>query len=490
MPASMTRAEALKELGLTEFASDAEIKSAYRKLARKHHPDVDPKGTVKMAAINAAYDRLTRDADESDPTAAPPPPEDPFANWGEWESEETSSQSKNSKIGKSIYLTIDVPWEAANLGRPHVVSYKVLGKPKRITIKIPKGSSTGKQIRCAGRGEPGAGGGIAGDLFITLNVIQDTHIEEIHTSLTLRSSEIKNPTTRQVNVVVDGYLKSIPVNVPAHIKNGQVIRVIGVGHKSVIGKSRGDVVVKVYVVASKPGKDIETYATIDAFLALKMSLFGNANVTLRDVATHKVIDESFNLDANFKDGVRSDLGHRGEPGDPGERSGKLWVTPRYTVGARQLGMRSSAAIAALVLLFVLIAQNGDSTDVASYEAPIEESYEAPVEEPQVETIEWPPVGLEYTEADIAFAYAFYDSGDYTCSDDTAANCILFKVASEQDCSELSVKARFFDSNSAEEEWVENLFYDFQAGVPQDVELNVYTRSFDTVSSPEIFCSVY
>jgi hypothetical protein len=108
----------------------------------------------------------------------------------------------------------------------------------------------------------------------------------------------------------------------------------------------------------------------------------------------------------------------------------------------------------------------------------------------VETIEWPPVGLEYTEADIAFAYAFYDSGDYTCSDDTAANCILFKVASEQDCSELSVKARFFDSNSAEEEWVENLFYDFQAGVPQDVELNVYTRSFDTVSSPEIFCSVY
>ena len=98
MPASVTRAEALKELGLTESASVAEIRSAYKKLARLHHPDVNPNGAEKMALINAAHERLTRDADEPDPTAAPPPPEDPFANWGEWESEETSSQSKNSNM--------------------------------------------------------------------------------------------------------------------------------------------------------------------------------------------------------------------------------------------------------------------------------------------------------------------------------------------------------------------------------------------------------
>ena len=487
----MTRAEALKELGLTESASIAEIKTAKRQLARKHHPDVDPNGTERMSRINAAYERLTRDANEPDPTGAPPPPQDDgWGNFGDWEREDFSSQGSNGKIGKSIYLTIDISWEVANLGKTHVVSYKVLGKPKRITIKIPKGSATGKQIRCAGKGEPGANGGIAGDLFITLNVIQNGDIEDVQTSLTLRTSETNGPITRQVSVVVDGHLKSVNVNIPAKIKNGQSIRVVGVGNKARIGNSRGDVVVKIYVIASKPGKDYETYAAIDAFLCFKMALFGSANVTLRDVATDRVVYPSFKLDANFKDGVRSDLGHRGEAGDPGERSGKLWVTPRYTDAARQLGLRSAGVIAAIVALFIVIAQSDNSNDFASYEAPVEESYEAPVEEPQVETAVWPPAGFEVTASDYSFAYAFYEPEEYSCTDDTSESCIRLQVASELACTELSVKSRFYDSNSGEEEWAESLFYDFESGVPQDIELNVYTRSFDMVSAPEIYCSTF
>ena len=490
MPASMTRAEALKELGLTESASVAEIRSAYKKLARLHHPDVNPNGAEKMALINAAHERLTRDADEPDPTAAPPPPEDPFANWGEWESEETSSQSKNSKIGKSIYLTIDVPWDVANLGRTHVVSYKVLGKAKRITIKIPKGSATGKQIRCAGKGEPGIDGGIAGDLFITLNVIQGGYVEDIHTALTLRISETSGPCVRDINVLVDGYLKKISVRVPANVRNGQTIRVNGVGHSSATGKTRGDILVKISVIASKPGKDLETYAMIDAFLLLKMASFGGANVTLRDVATHDVVYPSFKLHSRHKNGLRYYWDDLGAEGDPGERRGQLWVTPVYTDGARKLGMRSAGVIAAIVALFIIIAQSDNSNDFAVYDTPVEESYEAPAEEPQVETAAWPPYGFEYTEADYSFAYTFYNPDEYTCSDQTSESCVGLQVASEQACTELSVKSRFYDSNSGEEEWVESLFYDFEAGVPQDIELNVYTRSFDTVSAPEIYCSIF
>ena len=95
----MPKADAFKELGLSENASDAEIKSAYRKLARKHHPDVDPNGTKKMALINAAYERLTRDANDPDPVDnKPPPQDDPWDDFDSWESEETSSQSTNGKI--------------------------------------------------------------------------------------------------------------------------------------------------------------------------------------------------------------------------------------------------------------------------------------------------------------------------------------------------------------------------------------------------------
>lgn len=487
----MPKADAFKELGLSETATDAEIKSAYRKLARKHHPDVDPNGTKKMALINAAYERLTRDADDPDPVDnKPPPQDDPWDDFDSWESEETSSQSANGKIGKSLYLTIDVPWEVANLGKTHVVSYKVLGKPKRITIKIPKGSATGKQIRCAGKGEPGANGGIAGDLFITLNVIQGGYVEDIHTALTLRISETSGPCVRDINVLVDGYLKKISVRVPANVRNGQTIRVTGVGHSSSTGNKRGDVLVKITVIASRPGRDLETYASIDAFLLLKMASFGGANVTLRDVATHNVIYPSFKLHSRHKNGTRYYWDDLGAEGDPGERRGKLWVTPVYTDGARQLGMRSAGVIAAILALFFIIGQSSNSNDVASYEAPIEESYEAPVEEPQVEAAAWPPYGFETTEADYAFAYSFYEPEEYDCSDTTSESCIVIQVASEQDCSELTVNARFYDSSSGEEEWTEGYFYNFQAGIPQDVELNIYTRSFDMVDAPEIFCSVY
>jgi DnaJ-class molecular chaperone len=490
MPASMTRAEALKELGLTESASIAEIKTAKRQLARKHHPDVDPNGTERMSRINAAYERLTRDADKPDfENNTPPPEDDPWGDFDNWESEGTSSQSANGKIGNSLYLTIDVPWEVANLGKTHVVSYKVLGKAKRITIKIPKGSATGKQIRCAGKGEPGANGGIAGDLFITLNVIQGGYVEDIHTSLTLRISETSGPCVRDISVIVDGYLKRISVRVPANVRNGQTIKVSGVGHTSSTGNKRGDILVKISVIKSQPGQDLETYATIDAFLSLKMALFGGANVTLRDVSTHNVVYASFKLESRHKNGVRYYWDDQGGVGDPGERRGTLWVTPQYTEGARKLGIRSAGVIAAIIAIFFIIGQSNNSNDSASYETTAEESYEAPADETQVDTAIWPPDGLEYTEADYAFAYAFYEPDQYSCSDDTSESCVVLQVASEQDCTELDVKSRFYDSTTGEEEWVENQFYDFRAGVPQDVELNVYTRSFDKVSAPEIYCSI-
>jgi hypothetical protein len=486
----MTRAEAFKELGLTESASDAEIRSAYRKLALKHHPDVDPTGAARMAAINAAHDRLTRDAKEPDPTVAPPPEQDPFADWGEWENEGSSSQGNNSKIGQSIYLTIDVPWEVANLGRNHVVSYKIGGKAKKLTVKIPKGSASGKQIRCAGRGEPGANGGIAGDLYLTLNVVQNTYVEDIRTTLSLWRSETNAPCVRDVNVVVDGHLKKISVRIPANVRSGQTVKVSGVGNKSAAGNTRGDILVKITVKTSRPGRDIETYANVDAFLRMKMALFKGANVTLRDVNTDFTVNPVFRLEAHHRDGERYYWNDLGEKGDPGEDFGKLFVTPRYTEGARQFKTRFIGLWVVMMVFFIIIGQSGNDEDFATFDAPIEERYETPTEEPAINLPVWPPSGLEPTTADYSFAYGFYEPSEYSCTDETSESCIVMQVASERYCTELGVRARFYDSETGEEEWVESLFYEFEDGTPQDIELNVYTRFFDTVAAPEIYCSSY
>jgi len=62
----VTRTEALKRLGLKTDASDDDIKSAYRKLAMKHHPDRPDGDEDKFQEIVAAYEKLTKKSDEPD----------------------------------------------------------------------------------------------------------------------------------------------------------------------------------------------------------------------------------------------------------------------------------------------------------------------------------------------------------------------------------------------------------------------------------------
>jgi curved DNA-binding protein CbpA len=492
MAASMTKSKAFEELGLTEGASDAEIKAARNKLLKLHHPDRDKNGTEKMAVVNAAYERLTRYRNDPDPIEkATIKEEDPWADFDNWESENDSSQSQNSKIGKSLYITIDIPWEVANLGRNHIISYKVLGKAKRITVKIPKGSKSGKQIRCAGKGEPGVNGGISGDLFVTLNVINKEYVTDIVATLVLRSSEIHTPGIHYLNVIVDGVSKRISVPAPANIKDGQTIKVSGMGNKSSVSNFRGDILVKVTVIASQPGKDFETYAIVDGFLRVKMALFNGANVTLRDVKTNQVVYSSFKLEARHKDGLRYLWDGQGGVGDPGQRRGKLWVTPRYTDGARN-AVGVMGVIAALFLALIVFGQiNGSSSPTYdTYESSSEVMEEPSEEQPsEEETFSWLPTGFEYTDTDNSFAYAYYQPDEYNCSEDSAVTCIKLQIASEQDCSILDLQIRFYDSETGEEEWARGQFSDFIGGIPQDAELSIFTQGFDSIDSIQMYCSI-
>lgn len=62
----LSRQEAFAELGVAEAASDAEVRSAYKRLAREWHPDKNPSegATEKFQRINAAYHRITQGSDD------------------------------------------------------------------------------------------------------------------------------------------------------------------------------------------------------------------------------------------------------------------------------------------------------------------------------------------------------------------------------------------------------------------------------------------
>jgi curved DNA-binding protein len=196
-------------LGVDKGASADEIKKAYRKLVRKYHPDVSKHTDAdsKTKEINEAYDvlgdaekRAAYDELGSGRRAGQefhPPPEwasafgggdmdsdffsDLFAHVGR-RSRAGGPGGSYQMRGEDIHATIAVDLGDAYHGATRSISMRVpqrdasgrvVTTPKSIDVKIPKGVLPGQQLRLAGQGHPGVGGGPAGDLFLEIQLKPD-----------------------------------------------------------------------------------------------------------------------------------------------------------------------------------------------------------------------------------------------------------------------------------------------------------------------------
>lgn len=210
-------------LGVAKTASADEIKSAFRKLARKHHPDVaKPKEKAvaeeKFKQINEAYEVLgdpekrakydQLGADWNQPGGFQPPPgrgpgggfrrsaggangegvefefggtgfsdffEAFFGGGGRGESAFGGGFGRrpaSAERGQDVEADIMVTLEEALNGSKRQVSLRRGGSDKTETfqVKIPRGVHEGQRIRLAGQGEAGAGGGVSGDLFLRVRL--------------------------------------------------------------------------------------------------------------------------------------------------------------------------------------------------------------------------------------------------------------------------------------------------------------------------------
>lgn len=280
-----------KIMGVEADAPADEIKRAYRRLARKYHPDVssEPDAENRFKEIGeawevlkdpekrASYDQLRARGYQSGESFRPPPDwqqEFDFSDFADsmggvggqtdsggagfsdfFESLFGGGRRRRPQRGADVRARINIDLETAYAGGSRRItlerterdrSGRTLHAPRTLDVQIPAGMSEGKQIRLAGKGDPGPGRSPAGDLYLEVHVLPHDlfEVDGRDVLLTLPISpweaglgaEIKVPTLAgRVNL-----------QVPAGAASDQRLRLKGRG---LPGKPPGDQYVRLKIVA-------------------------------------------------------------------------------------------------------------------------------------------------------------------------------------------------------------------------------------------------
>ncbi len=259
-----------KVLGVEKTMSDSDIKQAYRKLAKKWHPDLNPADKVAEARfkeISAAYNllgdpekRAKFDRGEIDASGVERPEHRYYKEHAGGEGARQYRSNSNYEDLGGIFSDLFAQ-EQARGGREFMmrggdVRYHlsisfleaVTGAKKRVSlpdgssldVKVPEGVRDGQTIRLRGKGQAGLGGGSAGDAFIEIAVQEHPNfrreVDDIIIDLPITIDEAV--LGGKVDVQTIG--KPLRVAIPAGSSSGQSLRLKGKGVNNKIAGRKGD----------------------------------------------------------------------------------------------------------------------------------------------------------------------------------------------------------------------------------------------------------
>ena len=297
-----------ESLGVARTASDAEIKKAFRKLAREFHPDVakdKKKAEEKFKEINEAYevlgdpakrkkyDELGANWKQGSEFQAPPG----WGNFGggrsyrggntgceEFEFSGTGfsdffeqifgargrgagfrgrdsggagyAEEEFAERGRDIEGDIMVTLNEAMHGSVRAVTVRHNSRNETYQVKIPAGVTEGQKLRVAGRGEAGAGGGEAGDLFLRVRLAKHPDFEVDDHNLIYEAELAPWEAVLGASIYVPTLDGRVNIKIPAGMQNGQKLRVRGRGLPQRAG-GNGDLIVVTRIEVPQKISDAE-----------------------------------------------------------------------------------------------------------------------------------------------------------------------------------------------------------------------------------------
>lgn len=267
-------------LGVTPDSTFAEIKSAYRTLARKYHPDINPEGVQKFKDISEAYSTLCdakkrmqydtingffktektetsseKAHEEYKKNASEPIKKEKF--YKKFDDIFPKKQKPSAKRGDDINEEISITIKDAVNGCervinvlhtsecPHCKGRKFINgavcsvcdgtgeksEHRKITVKIPKNVKNGAKLRIANEGNFGENGGKNGDLYLKINIEQNSRVQIEDNNIIFKVPITPFEAVLGGNISIPSFDGNLSLKIPAKTHSGQKFRLAGQGIK-------------------------------------------------------------------------------------------------------------------------------------------------------------------------------------------------------------------------------------------------------------------